>query len=122
LYERAGKLTKLPKGYPLNWWGVGSQDERQRSSNACFMEGTPCSGEFRGLIVDIFSPPHRQKQKRPAKEVDRTAEQKNSPAEKENNHLVEKAPSDEIHLICHPTVEEMIDTRGPGDSSSHESR
>lgn len=108
LYERGGKLC-LPRGaYPLDWWGVESQDdERQRPSNACLMGGTPCSGELRGLIADIFSPPHMQKQKSPAKEGDKTAEQKNSPAEI-------KALYDERHLICHPTVEEMIDTSGPG--------
>jgi hypothetical protein len=115
LYERGGKLLLPPEGHPPDWWRVGSQDdERQRPSNACLMGGTPCSGEFRGLIVDIFSPTPKQKQKRPTKEGDKTAEQNNSPTEIKSNHLVEKAPYDERHLICHPTVEEMIHTRGPG--------
>lgn len=114
LYERGGKLPLPPDGYPLDWWGVGNSDHgRQRPSNASLMSGTPCSGEFRGLILDIFSPPLRQKQKRPVK-GDKAAQQKNSPAREKFNHLVEKAPYDERHLICHPTVEEMIDTRGPG--------
>lgn len=118
LYERGGKLPHPPSGNPLDWWGVGNQDnEIQRSSNAYLNRGTPCSGEFRGLIVDILSSPPTQKQKRSA-EGGRTAEQGNSLAEKENNNLAEKAPYDERHLICHPTVEEMINTRGPGDIMS----
>jgi hypothetical protein len=101
LYERGGKLPLPPDGCPLDWWGVGSQDyERQRPSNASLMGGKPYSGEFRGLIVDIFSPPPRQEKECPGN-GDETAEQKNS-------------PYDERHLICHPTVEEMIDTTGPG--------
>jgi hypothetical protein len=56
LYKHGGKLLFPPDGCPPDWRRVGSQDdERQRPSNACLKGGTPCNGEFRGLIVDIFS-------------------------------------------------------------------
>jgi hypothetical protein len=85
LYERGGKLLFPPDEYLLDRRRVGSQDEeRQQPSNASLTGGTPCSGEFRGLIVDIFS-------------------------------SMEKAPYGERHLICHPTVEEMVYTRSPCD-------
>jgi hypothetical protein len=82
LYKRGGKLLFPSDGYPLDGWRVGSQDdERQQPSNACLMGGAPCSEEFRGLIVDIFS-------------------------------RAEQAPYGERHLICHPTVKEMIESPG----------
>jgi len=106
LYKNGAKVHSSDGSIPWTYWhGIDSKspDLSSKFEESLAKSGQICSirdKEFRALIADIYTRP-------PASD-----DQQNS-----NNNVSEKSGDNrgihEIHRITHPTVEELIDGKGP---------